>query len=140
MPTGTKGKTITIASVIDVVGGLATDSLEGQVYCMDTNKANGSSEQGTDHLRTMVRKGDRLVWTVIFLECEAYAAIDEIVIDNDFCEPEQKFYDGTDVSYWTAVIKKNITSVPYSIKFKIGTRAEPLATASTLSLCGPSNA
>jgi hypothetical protein len=139
MPKRTKGKTITIASVIDVVGSLATDSLEGQVYCIDTNKANGSSGQGTDHLRTVVRKGDRLVWTVIFLECEAYAAIDDIIIDSDCCKPEQLFYDGTDVSYWTAVIDKDVASVPYSIKFRIGTRAEPLSTGPTLSLCGPSN-
>ncbi len=136
----TKGKTITIASVIDVVGGLATDALEGQVYCMDTNKADGSTGQGTEYLRTVVQKGDRLVWTVIFLECEAYAVIDEIVIDSDCCEPEQKFYDGTDVSYWSAVIKKDIASVPYSLKFRIGTRAEPLSTGPTLSLCGPPKA
>lgn len=130
------GKTTTIASVIDVVGALATDSLNGQVYFMDTNKANGSTNQGTENLRTAVSKGDRLVWTVIFLECEAYAAIDDIIIDKDYCEPKKETYEGTDVSYWVGIVKKDVTLTPYSIKFKVGTRDEPIATASSLCLVG----
>jgi hypothetical protein len=132
----TKGKTITIASVIDVVGALASDSLSGEVYFMDTNKANGSTGQGTENLKTVVEKGDRLVWTVIFLECEAYAAIDEIIIDKNYCEPEKKTYEGTDVSYWSGTVKKDVKFVPYTIKFKVGTRAESIPTASPLYLVG----
>ncbi|MBW4597877.1 MAG: hypothetical protein KME46_34470 [Brasilonema angustatum HA4187-MV1] len=127
-------KTITIASVIDVVGVLATDSLRGQVYFMDTNTEEGSTNQGTENLKTSVQPGDRLVWTVIFLECEAYAAIDEIVIDKNYCEPEKKTYEGTDVSYWIATVKKEVKSVPYNIKFKVGTRAESISTSSPLYL------
>lgn len=138
MPTTTK--TITIASVVDVVGILATDSLAGQVYFMDTNKAGGSIGQGTEHLRTAVSAGDRLVWTVIFLECEAYAAIDEIIIDPEYCEPEKKVYEGTDVSYWMGTVKKEITSpVPYTVKFKVGTRDESIATASPLYFVAPNS-
>lgn len=129
-------KTITIATVIDVVGALATDSLVGQVYFMDTEKASGSTGHGTESLKTMVSQEDVLVWTVIFLECEAYAAIDQIIIDNDYCEPEKKVYEGTDVSYWTAKVKKNVQSIPYTIKFKVGTRAEPISTAAPLYLVG----
>ncbi|MEB3277593.1 MAG: hypothetical protein VKK42_01560 [Lyngbya sp.] len=136
MATKTTGKTITIASVIDVVGALATDSLNGQVYFMDTNKANGSTEQGTENLKTVVQKGDRLVWTVIFLECEAYAAIDDIIIDKDYCEPKKEFYEGTDVSYWIGTVKKDVTMTRYSVKFKVGTRAEPIETSSSLCLVG----
>jgi hypothetical protein len=131
-------KTITIASVIDVVGALATDSLSGQVYFMDTNKSNGSTGQGTASLKTMVSKGDRLVWTVIFLECEAYAAIDNIIIDKTYCEPELKLYEGTDVSYWVGEVKEDVTSVPYHVTFKAGTRAEPIITATPLYLVGKS--
>jgi len=130
-------KTITIASVIDVVGALATDSLDGQVYFMDTNKTEGSTGQGTDILRTVVSDGYRLVWTVIFLECEAYAAIDEIIIDPEYCEVEKKVYEGTDVSYWVGTVKKSITSpVPYTVKFKVGTRDESIPTAFPLYLVG----
>lgn len=129
-------KTITIAAVLDAVGALATDSLSGQVYFMDTNKANGSTGQGTENLRTVVEKGDRLVWTLTSLECEAFGDIEEIIIDKDSCEPEKKVYEGTDVTYWTATVKKNITITPYTIKFKAGTRAQSIPTASPLYLVG----
>ncbi len=138
MATETKGKTITIATVIDVVGALATDSLSGQIYLMDSNKVNGSTAQGTEHLKTVVEKGDKLVWIVGPLECEAYAAIDDIIIDKDCCEVEKKTYEGTDISYWSGTVKKDVTLTPYSMKFKVGTRDEPIATASTLSLVGKS--
>ncbi|MFM5997488.1 MAG: hypothetical protein ACKPGB_21240 [Dolichospermum sp.] len=129
-------KTITIASVIDVVGALATDSLSGQVYFTDTEKASGSTGHGTENLKTIVSVGDVLVWTVTFLECEAYAAIDEIIIDKKYCEPEKKVYEGTDVSYWSGTVKENVQLVPYTIKFNVGTRAESIATASPLYLVG----
>jgi hypothetical protein len=104
--------------VIDVVGALATDSLDGQVYFMDTNKTEGSTGQGTDILRTVVSDGYRLVWTVIFLEREAYAAIDEIIIDPEYCEVEKKVYEGTDVSYWVGTVKKRY-HLPSSLHSKI---------------------
>jgi hypothetical protein len=129
-------KTITIASVIDVVGALATDSLSGQVYFQDSEKANGSTGHGTESLKTMVNKGDRLVWTVTFLECEAYAAIADIIIDRKYCEPEKKVYEGTDVAYWIGIVKEDVQEVPYNIKFLCGTRAEPIPTATPLYLIG----
>lgn len=129
-------KTITIVAVLDAVGVLATDSLSGQVYFMDTNKSNGSTGQGTENLRTVVEEGDRLVWTVQCLECEAYGAIDEIIMDQDYCQPEKKTYDGTDIQYWVGTVKKNVKMIPYTIKFKAGTRAESIPIASPIYLIG----
>lgn len=130
------GKKITIASVIDVVGVLATDSLVGQVYFMDTNKVNGSTGQGTENLQTVVSEGDTLVWIVQPLECEVYTAIDEIIIDKEYCEPQRTFYEGTDISFWSGTVKKDVISVPYTMKFKVGTRAQSIATTSSLALVG----
>jgi hypothetical protein len=31
------------------------------------------------------------------------------VIDERICEPEQKVYPGTDISYWSATVKQDIT-------------------------------
>lgn len=129
-------KTITITSVIDVVGALATDSLNGQVYFMDTNKANGSTGQGTESLKTVVEKGDKLVWLVTFLECEAYAAINKVLIPPEVCEPERNVYEGTDVAYWVGEVKDDVTLTPYSVQFKVGTRDEPITTESYLFLAG----
>ena len=128
--------TISISAVIDAVGALATDSLSGQIYLMDTNKANGSTGQGTENLRTVVAKGDKLVWTVIPLECEAYVAIDEIVIDQECCEVKVETFPDTDITYWVGTVIKDVTVTPYSIKYKVGSRAEPIATPSPIYLVG----
>ena len=105
---------------------------------MDNNQANGSIGQGTEQLITAVANGDKVVWFVQPLECEAYADIDDIVIDKEYCEPEKKTYEGTDVSYWEGFIKKDVAMIPYSVKFKVGTRAESIATDSVLYFVGQS--
>src|SRR5262245_48055164 len=97
---------ISITAVVDVVGALATRSLHGNLYLLDTNRTGGSTDLGTEELKTRVQGGDQILWTVLPLECEAYASIDGIVIDKEVCEPEQKMYPGTDISYWAGTIKK----------------------------------
>ncbi|MEU6387824.1 hypothetical protein [Streptomyces sp. NPDC046939] len=128
---------ISITAVVDAVGALATGSLHGNLYFYDTNKAGGSTGFGTEELRTRVRAGDQLLWSVLALECEAYLAIDGIVIDPDLIEPERRVYPGTDVAYWIGTVKKNATgTVPYQIKFKVGSRDEALTTPLSPSLVG----
>lgn len=122
--------------MIDVVGTLATDSLSGQIYLADNNKVNGSTGQGTEHIRTVVEKGDRLVWIVGPLESEAYAAIDDVVIDSDYCDVKKSIYEGTDIAYWSGIVKQPVDIVPYCISYKVGTRDEPIVSAPTFSLVG----
>jgi hypothetical protein len=103
----------------------------------DTNKAGGSTGIGTEELRTKVKGGDQLLWTVLALECEAYVSIDGIVIDKEVCEPERKVYPGTDVSYWIGTVKKDDIGVtPYQIKFKVGTKTDPMITPMSPLLVG----
>src|SRR5262249_37597397 len=112
------------------VGALATRSLQGNLYLLDTNRAGGSTGLGTEELRTRVQGGDQILWTVLPLECEAYVSIDDIMIDKEVCEPVQKTYPGTDISYWVGTIKKDDTGVTtYQISFKLGTRTDPMTTA-----------
>jgi hypothetical protein len=122
---------ISITAVVDVVGALATRGLSGNLYLLDTNKTGGSTGIGTEELKTKVKKGDQLLWTVLPLECEAYASIDDIMIDSAVCEVEQRTYPGTDISYWAGTVKKDIDAIPYQISFKLGTRIEPITTASS---------
>jgi hypothetical protein len=103
---------------------------------LDTNGDGGSTGIGTETLRTRVARGDQLLWDVIPLECEAFAAIDEIVIDEDFCAVERRTYPGTDISYWVGTVKRDRGEVPYHIRFKLGIRPEPMTTASTPFLVG----
>ncbi|GHH86976.1 hypothetical protein GCM10018793_60940 [Streptomyces sulfonofaciens] len=128
---------ISITAVVDCVGALAAGNTRGHVYLYDTNKAGGSAGLGTEQLRTRVTAGDQLLWNVLALECEAFVAIDGIEIDKEVCEPVRKVYPGTDVSYWIGTVKKSgTTEVPYQIRFKLGTRDEPLTTALSPALVG----
>ncbi|WP_075602924.1 hypothetical protein [Saccharicrinis aurantiacus] len=115
-------KTITIVSVVDVVGALTTDSLENNIYLLDNNKNGGSSELATETLKTKVNKGDTLLWTIMPMEPESYSAIANIEIDKAVCEPKQLTYEGSDVTYWSATIKKDFIEAPYSIHFKLGNK------------------
>ncbi|MFB4304278.1 hypothetical protein [Actinomadura sp. NTSP31] len=131
---------VSITAVVDPVAVLATGSLHHNLYLYDTNKTEGSTGFGTEELRTRVRAGDQLLWNVVVLECETYAALDEIVIDEKVCEPERKVYPGTDIIYWTGTVKKTITEpVPYRLKFRLGTITEPFS-ISTPALVGQTSA
>ncbi|KAF0814287.1 hypothetical protein IGB42_01188 [Andreprevotia sp. IGB-42] len=133
-------KAISIVAVVDVVGALANDTLTGNLYLLDNNKSNGSTDEGTDVLKTRVKKGDQLVWVVQTLECEAYASIAGIDVDSKFAEyiePQQKTYQGTNVTYWSATIKKDLdVPVPYNLRFRLASRASDIATSSSPLLLG----
>jgi hypothetical protein len=134
---GNGRRPISITGVVDCVGALATGSMQGNLYFYDTNKAGGSTGFGTEQLRTRVRSGDQLLWSVIALECEAYVAIDGILIDHELCEPERGVYPGTDIAYWTATVKKDTTEdTSYQVRFRIGSRDEPITTTLSPSLVG----
>jgi len=133
----TPGRPISITAVVDCVGALTAQSTRGHLYLYDTNKAGGSTGLGTEELQTRVKQGDQLMWTILALECEAFVAIDDIVIDRAVCEPVRKVYPGTDVAYWTGTVKKDgMAAVPYQIKFKLGTQVEPITTTLSPALVG----
>ncbi|MET8682938.1 hypothetical protein ABZ921_22005 [Streptomyces atriruber] len=127
---------ISITAVVDAVGALAAGNLNGHLYMYDTNKSGGSTGFGTEELQTKARRGDQILWNCLALECEAFVAIDDIIIDSEICEPERKVYPGTDVAYWTGTVKKDAGPITYQIKFKLGTRDEPITTTLSSSLVG----
>lgn len=116
-------KTISILSIIDVVSALAEGTLERNIYLLDNNKVNGSLDEGTSELKTKVKSGDVLVWTVSPIEPEVYVGITDITMDNEYCEPLKQFYEGTDVAYWVGKVKKDMDQLQYQAKYKVGTRA-----------------
>ncbi|MGK4580097.1 hypothetical protein [Kitasatospora sp. HPMI-4] len=133
----TPKRPISITAVVDCVGMLAAQSTNGHLYLYDTNRAGGSAGFGTEELRTKVKAGDQLLWNVLALECEAFVAIDGIVIDPEVCEPVRKVYPGTDVAYWIGTVKKDeVSHVPYQIKFRLGTQTEPITTTLSPALVG----
>jgi hypothetical protein len=128
---------VSITAVVDPVGALAARSLQGHLYLYDTNKTSGSTGLGTEDLRTRVRKDDQIIWNVVVLECETYASIDGIEIDDRICEPKREVYPGTDIAYWTATVKRDLTEpAPYRLSLRLGTLTEPIATISSPFLIG----
>jgi hypothetical protein len=133
-------QTIAIVSVVDVAGALASDTLTGSIYLMDNNKANGSTDEGSEVLKTKVRKGDQLVWVCVPLECEAYISITAVEIDRkyrEYCDPTKGVYPETNVVYWLGEIKKDLdVTIPYNLKFKLGSHRDEMATTTSPSLVG----
>jgi hypothetical protein len=122
-----KVSTITIKAVVDTVAALASDDLAGQVYLMDNNRLNGSTHEGTEVLKTAVKNGDEIIWVVALLECEASVRITRIDIDKEFCEPKPNVYEGTNVTYWLGVIKKDLDGdVPYNLGFHLASKTEEM--------------
>lgn len=133
-----KSKTITVFVIVDVVGALADDELDKNIYLLDNNKSNGSKNEGTGTLKTKVSKGDTIIWSIYSIEPEAYAAISDIVIDEKFCTAEQKNYEGTDVNYWLGKVKEDIEILSYKIKLDLGNRKGSFITEKLPSLIGNS--
>ncbi|HJQ36976.1 MAG TPA: hypothetical protein VKB93_07545 [Thermoanaerobaculia bacterium] len=122
-----------IVAVVDVVSALATDTIDGAVWLLDSNKDGGSTGEGTGLLTTTVQEGDELIWTTMSLECEAFAAIDAIEIDPTYCDVSRETYPGTDIAYWLGRVLKDpgASRVPYNLRFALGSRV------SRMSLSGP---
>ncbi|MEV4095849.1 hypothetical protein [Streptosporangium saharense] len=129
---------VTITAVVDPVAALASENLDDNLYLYDTNRADGSTGFGTPELRSLVRKGDTLLWNVIPLECETYVSLTGIEIDPQIAEPTQKVYPGTDIVFWTAEVKQDITEpVPYRLSFLLGTVSTPFSPTARPVLAGP---
>ncbi|GAA3006909.1 hypothetical protein [Streptosporangium longisporum] len=128
---------VTITAVVDPVAALASENLDGSLYLYDTNRPAGSTGFGTPELHSRVRKGDTLLWNVIPLECETYVSLADVEIDPQIAEPEQKVYPGTDIVFWTAEVKQDLTEpVPYRLSFLLGTVTTPFTPTGRPALAG----
>ncbi|SFW85816.1 hypothetical protein [Chitinophaga sancti] len=131
-----ESRTITIMSLIDVIGALAEDSMKANVYLFDNNKSKGSVNEGTGRLKTKVKAGDTLFWTLMSLEPESFAEISNISIDPEICRLEKKKYPQSDVVFWEGEVLKEAASTPYKITFEIGYQKQKFETEENPELIG----
>lgn len=121
-------KIITIIVAVDVIGVLANDTLKGNLYLFDNNKANGSSNEGTDDLKTKVtfkpKEEITLLWNVMPLEPESFACISQIATNKEYLKIEEETYPDSDVSYWKGTIIKQFEQLGYNLSLKVGNRNE----------------
>ncbi|MCD0452483.1 hypothetical protein LO762_25340 [Actinocorallia sp. API 0066] len=137
-PTQPAARPLTITAVVDPVAALASGNLDENLYLYDTNRTVGSTGFGTPELRTRVRKGDVLLWNVIPLECETFVALADIDIDRRVADPVRKVYPGTDIVFFTATVKRDLTGpIGYRLSFLLGGVAEPFTPEASPLLVGP---
>jgi len=81
---------IDILIAVDVVGALASGSLEGNVYLVDTNKYIGSWNQGQSGLVTACQDGTTLTWGVASVDPGDDVEITGFagpLVDSKVCQP-----------------------------------------------------
>lgn len=71
-------KAITIIGVIDVAQTLADNALKNNLFWVDNNASQGSTNLGTDRLTTSITRNSSVLWVVSGLEVETSAEIASI--------------------------------------------------------------
>lgn len=125
---------VTIKLVVDVVAALDTGRLDGNLFAFDTHRRVGSRNIGTDALQTAVTRGTEIIWMIAPLECETFAAMEQIRIDPAVCEPQKQAFPGTSVSYWTGTVKKASAATCYDIVLELGSHGRTMAHTAKLGL------
>lgn len=119
-------KTINVRMVVDVVGALEADTLAGHLYMIDDNRLGGSRDQATAALATATTPGDRIIWTLLPIECETHAAIGAIELPAQICEVRRETYPGSDICYWVGLVKQPVGDLLYGLTLELGSRTRTL--------------
>lgn len=121
-------KIISITILVDVVGTLTNDTLEGNVYLFDNNRANGSLGEGTGRLEPYVPfapEEGALVWNILSMEPESFVEISDISSETDNLKFEKRNYGGTDIVYWIGTFEKPFHQYACYLQIKVGNREQP---------------
>ncbi|WP_375791426.1 hypothetical protein ACE102_47590 (plasmid) [Bradyrhizobium sp. vgs-9] len=119
-------KTINVRMVVDAVAALEANTLAGLLYMIDDNRLGGSRNQATAGLATAVTPGDRIIWTLLPIECETHAAVRAIELPAEICEVRRETYPESDVSYWVGSVKQPVGDLPYRLALELGSRTRTL--------------
>lgn len=128
---------ITIMAMVDVASALADRSLAENLYFVDNQRAGGSTHEGTEVLRTRVRKGDELVWMTHSLQVETFVEMSSLALcrDHDAIEISKQYFRDTDIVIWVGKVKKHLEHpIPYKAVFQLGTVPVSLPTSRCPSL------
>ncbi|MCX6461371.1 MAG: hypothetical protein NTZ03_13825 [Actinobacteria bacterium] len=126
---------VVIKMTIDVLAALHEDRLDGNMFAFDTARSAGSHGLGTSALATAVKPGDRLLWLLIPLECEAEATIDGISIPGMLAAPRTETESSImETSAWHCSVGTIDEALPYSITLTLGRNGRELTLVDSLSL------
>ncbi len=83
--------------VVDTAGALASGSLVGNCYMVDTNGFVGSWNEGTDQLQTVCQDGQLLAWSAASVSADQQVSITGFsgpMVDQGVCVPTSPLGDG----------------------------------------------
>jgi len=96
---------IDVLIVVDVEGALA-DTLQNNVYLVDTNKYVGSGNEGQVELKTACTEGQTISWNVTPISPNSNVVITQFtgqMIDGKICVPRQ--YSSPNGPYWSGIVE-----------------------------------
>jgi hypothetical protein len=128
-------KVITIIGIVDVAQALADNSLTNNIYWFDNNTVEGSLYQGTDHLSTAIKNGNRVQWVLSGLQVETTADIESIYgsvvnIANPVSLPI-----APGISFWSGQIVAGASGLyQYGVTLKVESRSMVLSSVLALNV------
>lgn len=99
-------KTVDVLIVVDTAGALASRDLGANVYLIDTNKHDGSGNEGQAELYTACDDGDTIVWRVVSVAPSGDVSISNFtgqMITNNVCVPRKQGFTGE--YYWAGRVE-----------------------------------
>lgn len=117
-------RTAFIVGTADVAQSLADNALENNVYWFDNNSLLGSKNQGSDHLITVVRRGDTVMWLTSGLQVETDISIAGITGPAAAITNPLAGQFALGVSMWTGKIADQAASglYAYTVTLQVETR------------------
>ena len=119
--------TLCVLLVVDTAGALATGSLSGNCYMVDTNGYLGSWGEGTSELHTVCEDAQTLVWSVEPVSPGAQVAIAGFsgpMVDQEVCRPAAG-YDGS--AAWSGVVESQGAFASYAYTATLSLESTQLA-------------
>jgi hypothetical protein len=112
--------TLSVLLVVDTAGALATGSLSGNCYMVDTNGYLGSWGEGTPALHTVCEDGQTLVWSVAPVSADAQVTITGFsgdMVAQSVCRPAVNA-----AGVWAGVVETHgaFASYAYTVTVSIG--------------------
>jgi hypothetical protein len=92
---------VDVLIVVDVVGALASGNLTENVYLVDTNKYVGSGSEGQAELKTVIKDGQILRWSVVPVSPSTDVEITGFVgqmVNDKVCVPRK--VETVEGSFW----------------------------------------
>ena len=98
---------INIVTVVDVVGALASESLDGNIHLIDNSRSSTTTGQGTAELSTTCKHGQVINWLIYAVDLQSPALIHNIDFEGSVnpCLKLQPYGAPVFGPYWAGIVK-----------------------------------